>query len=197
VADRGDDRALVSEAGALAARWLDDPRGLAPDVVGPFLAVAAQHGDRKLFDRIHAEARKEKDQTRRAHLIGAMRSFRDPGIVKDALAIVLTDELDLRDALPLLAQDDRMADVAFTFYKQSYDALMAKLPDDVRSETIHVASPLCDEARRADVESFFKGRADKLTGGPRTLAQVLERISLCIAQRNAQQESLSAFLKKR
>jgi cytosol alanyl aminopeptidase len=90
-----------------------------------------------------------------------------------------------------------MADVAFTFYKQSYDALMAKLPDDVRSETIHVASPLCDEARRADVESFFKGRADKLTGGPRTLAQVLERISLCIAQRNAQQESLSAFLKKR
>jgi alanyl aminopeptidase len=196
VADRGDDEALLAEAASLTARWLDDPGGLAPDMVKPIVTTAASRGDRALFDRLYAAATREKDQNRRNDLLAAMSSFRDPAIVEDSLSLVLKDVFDLRDALSLLSQDERMIDTSLAFYRRSFDALVAKLPGSVKSDTLYVAAPLCDASRRPEVESLFKGRVEELPGGPRTLAQVLEMISLCSALRDAHQASLTEFLER-
>ncbi len=49
---------------------------------------------------------------------------------------------------------------------------------------------------RAEAETFFKERSAKASGGPRMLAQALERISQCSAMRAAQQPGVIEFLKQ-
>lgn len=196
VADRGEDAALVAEAQRLAGRWLDDPAAVEPEVVDVILKLAAIHGDRKLFDRLHAEVKKATDQKRRSRLLGAMASFRDPAIVDASLSLFLTDELDARDAFRLLSQDSRRNDVVFAFVKRRFGDLLKRLPGELQGRLPYLHESFCDEAHRADVEAFFKERVGKLTGGPRTLAQTLEAISLCSVRRKALEPSLTAFLKK-
>jgi alanyl aminopeptidase len=196
VADRGEDAPLLAEAGALAQRWLDDPKALAPDVADAVVWVAATHGDRKLFDRLRAESRKAKDDRRVRRLLHGMSSFRDPGIVRDSLGILLTDELDPRVGVELLWQDERMQELVFDFTQKSFDALLQRFPGELRGELPYVGEPFCDDAHRRDVEGFFKDRVAQLTGGPRNLAKTLERITLCSALRKTQEASLEAFLKR-
>jgi alanyl aminopeptidase len=196
VADKGEDKALRAEARELASRWLDDPRAIDGDIVDAALAVTARQGDKALFDRLHEAARKTKDQNQRRHLMRAMAGFLDPAIVKQSLALLLSDEFDVRDSLTLLFLDRRVSDVGFGFVKQNFDTLVSRLPDEIHGNLPYIGSSFCDEAHRADVEAFFKDRIGKLNGGPRNLAQVLEGISLCSAQREAQAPSLTTLLKK-
>jgi len=194
-ADRGEDPVLLAEAQRLAARWLDDPAAVEPEVADLVLGLAAGRGDRKLFDRLHAEAKKATDQKRRARIVAAMASFRDPALVTESLSIFLSDELDARDAMRLLYQDLRMQGTLVAFVKAHFDEIVKRLPAEVQGGLPRVGEGFCDEAHRADLEAFFKDRAGKLTGGPRNLAQALESISLCSARRKALEPSLSAFLK--
>ena len=196
IADRGDDAKLTAEAAALTQKWLDDPASVPPEVVRGVVTAAATHGDRKLFDRLRAETKKTKDDRRMRELLVGMASFRDPAIVRDALGIFVTDELDARVALGLLFQDERMVDVVFDFARQRFDAILARLPGEVRADLPYLGASFCDAAHRGEVEAFFKDRIGQLTGAPRNLAKVLEGITLCDAQRRAQEGSLAAFLAK-
>jgi cytosol alanyl aminopeptidase len=193
---RGEDAALGAEADKLARAWLDDPAALEDDMVDVVLQAAAYRGDRALYDRLRAELGKTKDSRRRAHVMRAMTHFRDPALVREGLALFLSKDLDPREALLLLFQDRRMVAVTFAFVKENYDALLARLPGEIASFTPRLGDSFCSEPDRAEVEAFFKGRVEKVTGAPRTLAQVLEEIKLCSAQRELHAASLAAFLKK-
>jgi alanyl aminopeptidase len=59
-----------------------------------------------------------------------------------------------------------------------------------------VGSGFCSAPERAEMEAFFKPKVDGYAGGPRILAQSLERIDLCIARRQALGPSLAEFLKR-
>ena len=96
----------------------------------------------------------------------------------------------------VLQQTLSYVDRAYDFVKQNWDALIAKLPTDSGAFLPYAAGGYCDAQHRTDVEAFFSGRATKYTGGPRNLAQVLERISLCEANKNDNQASVSEFLGK-
>jgi cytosol alanyl aminopeptidase len=74
--------------------------------------------------------------------------------------------------------------------------LIAKLPTDFGAFLPLVAANYCDAQHRADAEAFFRGRATKYTAGPRNLKQALEGFSLCEANKNANQASVSEFLSK-
>ena len=193
---RGENVALGIEADKLARAWLDDPAALEDDMVNVALTIAVRRGDRALFDRLHAEVGKASAPRRRRHLLAAMANFRDPTLVREGLNLFLSKELDPRDALPLLFQDDRMIDVSFAFLKEHYDAVIARLPGELAGDAPRFAEAFCSAHDRAEVDAFFKGRVEKLTGAPRALAQVLEGITLCNAQRELQAPSFASFLKK-
>jgi alanyl aminopeptidase len=193
----GEDRALVDEARALSLRWLDDPRVIDADAIDTVLPIAAARGDRALFDRFHAELSATKDDTRRAHLLGAMASFRDPSVVRASLALFLSGELDPREAVILLEQDSRMNEVVFGFVRDNFDRIVEKMPADTAMMLPGVVSRFCDEAHRREVLAFFAGKIERISGGPRALSQAVEEIALCSALRSAQEESLRSFLKTR
>jgi len=198
VADQAEDREFIEQGMKLALAWLEDHKAVDPDMVSAVLNTAARHGDRSLFDRLRAQAKKEADENLRGWLLSAMGSFRDPAITKVALPIILTDEFDNRESLTILfnaAASPQTRDIAYDFLKQNWDTLVAKLPTDFGAFLPFAAGNYCDPQHRADAEAFFKDRSTKYTGGPRNLSQVLEGISLCAANKDASQSSVAEFLK--
>jgi alanyl aminopeptidase len=163
------------------------------------LTDAARHGDRALFDRMRAQAKKETDENVRGTLLNALGSFRDPAILKTALPIVLTDEFDNRESIGILFSArnfPQTRDLDYDFVKQNWDALITRLPTDWGGFLPFIASHYCDNQHRADAEAFFKDRSTKYAGGPRNLAQVLEIISLCVANKDANETSVAEFLRR-
>ncbi|HEY5924196.1 MAG TPA: M1 family aminopeptidase [Kofleriaceae bacterium] len=199
VAADGHDRELIAQATALAWKWLDDHAAVDPELVKTVLHVAARYGDKKLFDRLHADAKKTTDREERGRLLGAMGSFANPKLLEEALALVLTDEFDLRESSGLLQggfADPRTRATAFEFVKRNFDKIMNKLPEPYRPYMAFTVVPLCDASRKAELEAFLKPRIDPLDGGPRALTQALEQLTICSAARKAQTPGVIAFLTK-
>ncbi len=198
MANQAEDPESIVQAKTLALAWLDDRKAVDPDMVSSVMFAAARHGDQVLFDRLRGAAKQEKDEDILNTLLLALGSFPEPAIAKKALPIVLTDEFDSRQSVDILfrvAQSPKTRDVAYDFVKQNWDTLIAKLPTDFGAFLPDVAGGYCDEAHRQDAAGFFEGRSTKYSGGPRNLAQILERIDLCVAFKKAQQPSVTEFLK--
>jgi alanyl aminopeptidase len=200
VARDGEDPELLAEARKLALRWLDDHSSVDPGIADVILSAAASHGDQELFDKIHAAAVKSQDHHERQMLIAALGSFRDPAIIRQRLALLLTGQFDPRESFQqfLFPAPPEARTLPFEFVKQNLDALVKKLPRDVgedyAAQLPAVGEAFCDASSRAELESFFGPRVGRFNGGTRILAQMLERIDLCIARKQALGPSLSQFL---
>ncbi|MBX3161725.1 MAG: ERAP1-like C-terminal domain-containing protein [Deltaproteobacteria bacterium] len=199
VADTGRDPELIKQATALTAKWFDDHAAIDPELVGVALSVAARFGDQKLFDRFHAAAKAAKDRAERGRLLGAMAAFADPKIVAQAMAITLTDEFELREALGLLQggfAERATRESAYRFMRDNFDAISNKLPEAYRPYMAFTFVALCDDGRKKEFEDFFRPRIAKLDGGPRIMDQALEALTLCAAARKAQTPGVIAFLRR-
>ena len=203
VARQGGDAALKAEARRLAAGWLDNRSGVGPDMLRAVLSTAALSGDQSLFDRLLAELRKTQDRTERGAIIAALRSFRDPAIVQQALAVMLLPEFDVRETSSLLfsgSGEPETQALSFEFLKAHYDEVLKRLPRegdyDGAASLPLVGQPFCDEPSRSAFVDFFQDRVSKFLGGPRNYAQVLEGIRLCEAQRAAQSEDVAQFFSR-
>jgi alanyl aminopeptidase len=203
VATAGGDRELASQAKELTDKWFQDHKALKPDVTGAVIGTAAYYGDNALFDRFLAEYKKTKDRQEQQRIQQAMGSFRDPASIRAGMDAVLSGEVPfIQGAFLLFGGQGQPAThkLAFDFLKTHYDEIVAKRPSgggfDFGSALPNVGANYCDPSDRAELEEYFKSRIDKFTGGPRMLAQILERIDLCIAGKKAQSPSVAAFLEK-
>jgi alanyl aminopeptidase len=201
VAAAGRDPVLIAEAGELARKWLNHHDAISPGMVRAVLTTAANFGDRALFDQLHAAVKKEKDQRFREDLIDALGSFRDPALAEAGLDLLLADEFDPRESVqlfrtPLGSPETR--ELPWEFVRRHYDALLSRMPsaaglDDAAYFPI-AAAGFCDSAHRNEIHDFFAGRMGGHAGGPRILAQSLERLDACIAQKQALGPEIESFL---
>ncbi|HXU71222.1 MAG TPA: M1 family metallopeptidase [Polyangia bacterium] len=199
VARQGEDKTLAAEAHKLALKWLVDRKAVSPDVAGAVLDTAARVGDRALFDKMHAAAKKAGDRHDRQMILSAMGEFRDPAIAKSALQIVAGTEFDPRESMDILYGLSGQAEtrqLAWDFLKTNFETLEKRLSAEQMAYAPYLGITFCDEAHQKDMEAFFKDRSPKLPGGPRIFAQAIERSELCRAYVAAQQPSVDAFLKK-
>ena len=204
VAGTGEDAGLRTDARALALQWLTDHSALPRDMTGAILGIAAHQGDTELFNRFVTAAKAEKDQVAREQILGALGSFRNPELVRAAEDLYLTGGFDSRETWPLLfagAGQPETRRFAFDFVRKNIDAIEQKVTSGItggegNSALIQVAGGFCDEAGRAEAAAFFGTRAAKYTGGPRTLAQTLERIHQCAVRVQANSGDVVAFLMK-
>jgi len=197
VAREGDEPALRAEAKRLALAWLEDRKAVPADLAGDVLEVAGHFGDADLFERFLSAARTAKLRRDRIRLFNAMGEFRDPALVRKALDLYLTDEFDPREAdtaVYTAAHAGNRPEIVWEFFKQHYEAMLAKAPREIVGTAPSIGGGFCDPAHRKDLADFFQGRVEKLPGGPRTLAQTLESMDLCIALREAQEPSVREFL---
>jgi cytosol alanyl aminopeptidase len=200
VARDGDDPALQAEARRLAFGWLENHKGVDPDMLRVVLSTAAFSGDQDLFDRLLAELKKTQDRRERSAIIAALSSFRDPKIVQEALGMLLAPQLDVRETTGLMFSglgNPQTQSLPFEFVKAHYDEVLKRIPRegdfDAASALPFVGGPFCDEPSRLAFVEFFQNRVGNFLGGPRNYAQVLEGIRLCEAQRAAQSEDVAQF----
>jgi alanyl aminopeptidase len=194
--DAGDDPDVVALARKMTDSWLRDRNSIEPSLASVALVVAAQHGDRALFDAMHAKARAERDRHARELLLEAMGTFRDPSIARTAMQIALSDEFPAREAIVLVYGATHWEPTrapAYDFVREHFGELVGKLPARETPGLVAVGSALCDEARRADVEAFFERRMSELPGGRRRYAQAVEQLRTCAAIRAAQAPAVTRF----
>jgi cytosol alanyl aminopeptidase len=202
VTSTGEEKELVDQAETLARQWLQNRQGVAPEMLGPLLRIAAEFGNRDLFNSLRSAAIQEHDHHVREVLLDALGSFRSPELARAALDLLLSKDFDLRESFypllfgPISSVDTR--DVPFEFVKQHLDALLKRLPREVGEDYAamlpSVGGSFCDAKHRAELDSFFADRVKDYNGGARTLAQTLESIDLCIAARKSLTPELTAFL---
>ena len=89
-------------------------------------------------------------------------------------------------------------DATWDWLKENFATFVERKVPDVRLGGMPgFARGFCSNARRNEVENFFKSQADIIPGYERSLAQSLESIELCSALKSAKLEELTQALKKR
>jgi len=204
VASVGGQKELIDQAERLARNWLKTRGGISPDMVRPVLEVAAEFGNRDLFDLLRSAAIQENDHRIRENLLSALGSFRDSALARAALELLVSNNFDAREAFypllfgPLAYPETR--DVPFAFVRENLDKLLAHLPREVGGDYAAnlpmVGGSFCDASHRSEVDSFFRQRVRDYAGGPRNLENVLEEIDLCTAERKKLGPELVAFLQQ-
>jgi alanyl aminopeptidase len=201
VALRGEDEVLASAARDVAIKWLKNRNSLNRGMVRHVLAAAAFEGDRDLFDQFRAAALETKDQEERQTLLMTMGSFRTRDIAQLALQELLTNDFDLRLSSAILVGNmttyEETRRMPFEFARSHFDELIAKAPSfgdlDFGAVLPFTAQNFCSAQEEQEVNAFFAPRVGNLTGGPRNLAQTLEKIRACTARKARQEASLTAF----
>ncbi|WNG50185.1 M1 family peptidase [Archangium minus] len=197
-ADLGRDESLQAQSLALARKWLEDRRAISPEMVEVVLRLAARKGDAALHQRMVAEARRTRHPAERGVLLSALGAFNDPALVRASLALLFSDDFSSLEVLMSMPgemmNEELPRELLYTYVKDHYDALTERLPYDARGATSLLGSAFCDPVHRQDTEAFFKERSARHPGGANYLAQSLERVDLCIAQREALRPGLTRFL---
>lgn len=198
----GGDSELASQAKGLADQWLANHASIPPELTGAVLSTAAYYGDKPLFERFLAEYKKTHDRQERQRLSGAMASFRDPEAIEAGYSAVLSGEIPFIQGSNLLfagQNNESTRKLAFEFLKSHYDQIVSKRPQgggfDFGARLPAVGQQFCTAEDRAELAAFFDPKISQFVGGPRSLAQTLERIDLCTAQRKEQEPSVAAFLR--
>ena len=204
VAADGHDEKLIETAESLARQWLKERSGVAPEMVPMVLMVAAEFGDRSLWESMHQQALAEKDPGIRQHILRALGSFREPALAEASLRLLLTREFDPRTGFfSLLLGPTRFSetrDLPFQFVRANLDSLLAGLPREVggdyASGLAFTGNTFCDAVHRDQMEEFFSVRVRDYVGGERILRNVLETIDLCIARKKAVEPGIAEVLSK-
>ncbi|MCY1020411.1 M1 family metallopeptidase [Pyxidicoccus sp. MSG2] len=197
VANVGEDAALRAEARKLALRWLEDRSTLPLDATSAVLGTAAATGDAALHQRLREALRSTPSGRERELIFGALGTFKDPALSRASLELLLAPEVDAREALPILfgqLSEPPTRAGAFGFLREHFEPLRQRLPRDISTWLLATGSFFCDAEHRQQVADFFGPHARQIEGGERTLAQSLERVDLCIAQRAALRPGLERFL---
>jgi alanyl aminopeptidase len=194
-----DDAGLGAEARKLTVAWLADHKAIERDMLVSTLVGGMRGGDKAHWDKLHEAAKKTNDRQDRGALLEAMSRAKDPKIVEENLKLALTDEFDRREGITLVvgsASEPKNRQMVWDFVKKNYDALVAPLPWRSASAVVRVAAHFCDAEHKKDAADFFSDKASKWPGGPRIIAQTLEDMSLCIAERPAREKNIATFLGK-
>jgi alanyl aminopeptidase len=196
VADQGEDARLQTEARALAQKLLRDPLAVPADIADAILEVASHTGDAAWFDALYAAARNEGDLFRRRRWLGALSAFRNPALVQRAMAAVLSSDFQIRESMGLLwgaLRTPATRALADDFVRANYDTIVARLPRDGGAQLPYTAIWGCNAGQEDGIRAFYEPRNQKITGGPRVLAQALERLRICSTLRRLHAPQVERF----
>jgi len=192
----GADDAVVATARTALDRSLSGGPALDATLSRSIIAVAAQHGDRALFDALLAASERASSPEDRYRYLYALADFRDPALIDRALDYALTPKLRSQDTASYLSRflgEEAARPRAWAFLKQHWAELEPKITIFGGDTAITGAlSSFCDRAARDDISAFF--RQHPLPAAARTLSQTLERIDNCSALRTAQTPIVTDWL---
>ncbi len=85
-------------------------------------------------------------------------------------------------------------DATWLWFQQNLDLILPRIPEARWGRMTFIGNAFCNTEKQAEVQAFFAERINSLTGGPRSLAQTLEGIDLCVAKVRQHQADMDAWL---
>jgi aminopeptidase N len=195
----GNDPDVIAKARTALDRSLAGGPALEPTLAAPVMAIAAMHGDAKLYDALTNATTKAASPEDQYRALYALAKFPEPALIDRGLKRTLTSDIRTQDLSIYLARffDNPAArERAWAFVKSNWSVLAPKIAIfGGDTSLVRALGTFCDASRRDDITSFFA--AHRLPSAARTLDQTIERIDNCVALRTTQMSPVSAWLDAR
>ena len=202
LSDEGHHQALREALNTAADDYLEDLEIAAdvldPGLVGTALRVAVEMRAPEFAGNLFERALESTDSTFRGRALGAVGASQhreigamlrehigDPRLRDNEAISVAFGQVGneaQREAMWQWAQDEA-----------NLQALLDRIPTWRKGSIVAVGAGFCTHARADQVEAMFEDRVDDLEGGPRGLAQTLERIRLCAALKGEYADEVTAY----
>ncbi len=185
-------RAYLGEGGDGAIH----PDAVSPDLAGVAVTVAVQEGGAALFNRVLGLLAETTDPAMRGRLVSALSAAREPALRQRALDLTLDERLRVNELFtPLMTQfgDAEGVDTAWTWLREHYDALAARMGPGRAGYLPFAASRFCSAEKAEEATQFFTPKVAHTEGGPRNLQSAVERVQLCGRLADHARESARAF----
>ena len=191
----GNDPAVLSQAEKIAESYVANPSSVDPTLGETALAIAARHGDAKLFDKLQSQFETSADPVIQEGALHLMATFEDPELVRRSLDYAISGKVRNQDAAIELAVSLSMPasrDLAWQYVKSHWDSVKALLTTELGSYVVGGTAGFCSVEMRDDVQNFFSFH--KVAASGRVLNRTVERINGCIEFRHLQESNLKTWL---
>jgi alanyl aminopeptidase len=187
-AERRDVRQELAKRGAaylgIGSGGKLNPSAIDPSLADVALIVAMQEMGQPVADAIIAHLKTERAALVRTRMLTALARSKDPAIAEKARALALSPDLRTNE-VPILVygavREPANAEAGWEWFKQNIDAIIERTPPNDRGDLSNVGAAFCSKDKQEDYKKFFEPRINSLTGGPRQMAQTLERMEACRA----------------
>ena len=186
---------LVAEAVTLAEKWRDLPQSIR----GLVLTVAVD-ANPELFEKILRDVKTEPDRARRGEMFGALGAVRDIARQARALELVIDPKIDLRESSGLLyaGSDEATRANIQRFYDTHRVKILARYPKDATTISVADLSWIFTSTCKAEQRDAIVARVTKefapLPGGAHVVAEGIEGMDQCIAQKQLLEPEIKAWL---
>ncbi len=181
------DQAVVREALARFAKFVDDPDSLAADLRPAVLQLAGRYGGRAVHDRLHQLAREAKGSEERQLYYHALAATLDPELARLTLAISVTSETVPQEATALVtdvANTGEQPELAWEFAARHIQELLPKLESFERNLYIPSVMRAFSEERRArELETYVRENVSEDAVIKAREAAATIRLKAALAQR--------------
>ncbi|GER05795.1 aminopeptidase [Iodidimonas muriae] len=205
MANLGKDEALRATLVERAKAYLGDGEeldnsALDAGIVGTALAVAVEEEDFNFAQTLLDRALASRDATFRQRALGALATS-PADDVASLMRSVIGDER-VRDNEAILIAFSQVGvseqrEAMWEWVQGNLDVLLPRIPTWRKGAIANMGSGFCSVERAEEVNAFFADKVDDLEGGPRELAQTLERIRLCAALVDAKAEQVTSYFSAR
>ncbi|HET9679004.1 MAG TPA: ERAP1-like C-terminal domain-containing protein, partial [Gammaproteobacteria bacterium] len=198
---------VVREAAALAGRKLVGfgtdgkfhPEAVTPDFMGLALGIAVEDSGADFYNHLVEMLKTTKNAMLSRAILGSLGGATEPELVARTQDMILSGKLKQNEVPTLLfsyLSEEENRKEGWQWFKTNYQKIVDVMAKDQAASLPYAGTLFCSTEKAQEVETFFTGKVEELPGGPRNLAQALEVIRLCAAQKQAQSESAQAFFKE-
>ena len=192
----GNDPEAISQAKAIVQEFMKSPSSVDGSLVEAAVKVAARHGDAALYAQYRAQLQKDLSPETHYVFFYALADFPSTELAQQTLNWLLTPEVRNQDLyfVDNLVDNPNIREVSWDFMQQHFDEINRKSSGGLGAAALYVYAGyrFCDARLRTALEQFYSQHP--FEGQEREEARMLERINNCIALREQQQPSLSAWL---
>ena len=193
-----EDEETLSEARRRFDAYVEDPPSLSADLRVAAFSMAAQRGDRALYDTMWDLEKSASLHEEKLRFLRALSGFPDPQLIQETLDRSLDDDhvrsQDTISVMVATATNPHGRELAWQFLKDNWDEFDRRYGEGgfAIMRLVSISGVFTTERKREEVREFFDTHA--VPSAERTIRQVLERMSNNIAWLDKNRDDLSNWL---
>jgi aminopeptidase N len=191
----GNDPLVLSQARAIAQRFLADPTSVEPTLRQTAILVAARHGDTALYDQLQHLYETSDNPEIKVSALSWLSQFEDPALIQRALEYAVSSKVrnqNAVDQLGLALQIDENRAQVWNFIQSHWNEVQAQFTTEMGARFVGWMYPFCTVEDRNSVQQFFS--THQVEAADVSLRHSLEVINGCIEFRSLQEANLKQWL---